>query len=170
MAKSTALDALILLGVSNKWSSSPMPCYFGYLIHSHPVPHPLPWSTLVPMVSWIRNVLWPIIRRPLSRVPERHEARAPCVHKRVDTELVRYPSLDIIVAMPSCCHQMWTYKVVLPWFTTSALEILEDNHMYPRLSDLAIGRCTAPMLDLISPCGVVKACNLMCASPFSCLL
>ena len=125
---------------------------------------------LVPTVSWIHNVLRPIIWRPLSRVLERHEAGAPCVHKRVDTELVRYPPLDIVVAMPSCCHQMRTYKVVLPWFTTSALEILEDNHMYPRLSDLIIERCTAPMLDLISPYGMVKACNLICASPFSCLL
>ena len=99
-----------------------------------------------------------------------HEAGAPCVYKHVDTKLVSYPALDIIVALPSCCHQMETYKVVLPWFTTSACEILEDNHMHPRLSDLTVGRCTAPMLDLISPYGMVKACNLLCASPFICLL
>jgi hypothetical protein len=42
--------------------------------------------------------------------------------------------------------------------------------MHPRLSDLTVGHCTAPMLYLISPCGVVKTCNLMCASPFICLL
>ena len=41
--------------------------------------------------------------------------------------------------------------------------------MHPRLSDLAVGRCTAPMLNLISPCGMVKTCNLMCASSFICL-
>ena len=120
------------------------------------------------MVNWIHNVFWPIIWRPLSRILERHEAGAPCPHKGVYAELMRYHALDIKIAMPSCCYQMRTYEVVLPWPTTSALEISEDYHMYPRLSDLAVGRCPIPMLHLISPCGEVKTLNLMCGNPFIC--
>jgi hypothetical protein len=32
----------------------------------------------------------------------------------VDTELARYPNLNIIVAMPSSCYKVRTYKVILP--------------------------------------------------------
>ena len=130
VAKSTTLAALVLLGVSNKWGSSPTPRSSRYLIHNHHVPHPLPWSTLVPTVSWIHNVLRPIIWRPLSRVSERHEAGAPCVHKRVDTELVRYPPLDIVVrclaATTKWEHRKW-YCLGLPqvhlksWRTTTCI-------------------------------------------------
>jgi hypothetical protein len=88
---------------------------------------------LVLTVSWIHNVLWTVVWRQVSRVPERYEAGPPCLDKRVHTELVRYPGLDIIVAMPNSWHMVRTYKVILPWFTTSAQKILEDYHMNPRL-------------------------------------
>jgi preprotein translocase subunit SecG len=170
VTKSTALATLVLLGGSKKRGGSPTSRSSGYFIHNHLVSRPLSRSTLVLFVSWICYILWTVVWRPLSRVPERLELGAPCLHKRVDSELRRYPSLEVIVAMPSCCHPMGTYKVVLPWCTTSAREILEDNHMNPRLLSLSVGCCPASMFDLISPCGVVNTHNLMCGSPLLCLI
>jgi hypothetical protein len=42
--------------------------------------------------------------------------------------------------------------------------------MNPQLSDLAVRRGTTGMLHLISPRGVVKTYDLMCASPLLRLL
>jgi hypothetical protein len=114
MAKSTALATLVLLWVIKKWRRSLTSRSTEYLIHNHLVPRPLSRAPLVPTVSWICNVRWTIVWRPLSRVPERHEAGPSCLDKRVDTELARYPSLNIIVAMPSSCYKVRTYKVILP--------------------------------------------------------
>jgi hypothetical protein len=170
VAKSTTLATLVLLGVSKKWGHTPTSHSTGYLIHNNPMPRPLSRAPLVPTVSWIHNILWIVVWRPLSRVPKRHEARPLCLDKRVHTELVRYPGLNIIVVMPSSCHKVRTYKVILLWFTISAWEILEDYHMNPWLSDLSIRRSTTGMLHLISSRGVVKTCDLMCASPLLHLL
>jgi hypothetical protein len=120
VAKSTALATLVLLWVIKKWCRSPTLRSTGYLIYNHHVPRRLSRAPLVLTVSWICNVRWTVVWRPLSRVPERHEAGPPCLDKHVDIELVRYPSLNIIVAMPSSCYKVRTYKVILPWFPTSA--------------------------------------------------
>jgi hypothetical protein len=133
VAKSPAPATLVLLGVGKKWGRSPTSRSTGYLIHNHPMPGPISRAMLVLTVSWIHNVLWTVVWRQVSRVPERYEAGPPCLDKRVHTELVRYPGLDIIVAMPNSWHMVRTYKVILPWFTTSAQKILEDYHMNPRL-------------------------------------
>jgi hypothetical protein len=120
VAKSTALATLVLLWVIKKWHRSSTSHSTGYLIHNHHVSRPLSRAPLVPTVSWICNVHWTVVWRPLSRVLERHEAGPLCLYKRVDTELARYPSLNIIVAMPSSCYKVGTYKVILPWFPISA--------------------------------------------------
>jgi hypothetical protein len=142
--------------VSKKWGRSPVSRSSWYLIHNHPVPRPFPKSTLLPTVSWICNVLWIVVWRPLSRVPKRLEAGALCLHKRVHTELMRYPALNIIVAMPSYCHKMRTYKVILPRSATSAWKILEDYHMNPCLSNLAIERGITVCLTSYLPVAWLK--------------
>jgi hypothetical protein len=93
MTKSTALTTLILFGVNKKWCSSYPPTPTTNLIHNHLVPRPLPRSTLGPTTAWIGDILWAIVRRPLTQVTVRNKSWIPSQHKLVNSKLLGYPPL-----------------------------------------------------------------------------
>jgi hypothetical protein len=170
VAKFVASATLVLLGVNKKGGCSTSPCPSWNLIDNHLVSRPLPGSTFVPTVPWIRNVFRTHVRWPLWFVKVRLKTGRPCTYKAINTKLPRYLALVSKVAMLWCCNIVRTWKVVLPCSPTHAWEIHEHNNIAPWRPDLTIASCTTLFYDLVLARVVVKAFDLMCAGPILCLI